>query len=117
MTTLSEDQQNALQLFQEISQIDDIDLCQDILRENHWDVETAVESFVAGRRTSSSRTEGTPYQRNVSSGSNASNEGFGTSSSRNRQNNAASANSRSSATSAANENNFFSFLDSKISTT
>ena len=110
MTTLSEDQQNALQLFQEISQIDDIDLCQDILRENHWDVETAVESFVAGRRTSSSRTEGTPYQRNVSSGSNASNEGFGTSSSRNRQNNAASANSRSSATSAANENNFFSFL-------
>ena len=113
MTSLSEDQQNALSLFQEISQIDDIDLCQDILRENHWDVETAVESFVSGRRPNPSRMEGTPYQRNVSSSSNSetTTTPVSTSSSRGLQNN--SSNSRSSNTaraSAANDNNFFSLL-------
>lgn len=50
---LTSEQQNNLQLFQEISQISDVELCVDILRENHWNVETAVDAFVQGRRTRS----------------------------------------------------------------
>lgn len=60
-SSLSPEQQNSLQLFQEISQIPDIDLCQDILRENHWDVESAVESFVSGRRPASSTTSSASF--------------------------------------------------------
>ena len=66
MTSLTPEQQNSLQLFQEISQIPDVDLCQDILRENHWDVETAVESFVQGRRIS--RPDGVSPVRQRSTG-------------------------------------------------
>ena len=111
MTSLSEDQQNALSLFQEISQINDLELCRDILRENHWDVETAVESFTTGRR--SSRTEGTPYQRNISSGNNSedTSASFDTSSSRGRQNNSTQpSNSSTAGTLARNDSSFFSLL-------
>lgn len=47
---LTAEQQERLHVFQEISQIPDQELCADILRENNWDIETAVDSFVQGRR-------------------------------------------------------------------
>ena len=45
---LTTQQQTNLQLFQEISQITDIELCIEILSEYSWNVESAVESFVHG---------------------------------------------------------------------
>lgn len=99
---LSDEQQNALQLFQEISQINDIDLCRDILGENHWDVESAVEAFVSGRRASTSRSEGTPYQRNTSSSS-SDDIALGTSSSRGRRGN--TSDSSTAVTNASNNTN------------
>jgi len=47
---ITPEQQESLLVFQEISQISDAELCADILRENNWNIETAVESFVQGRR-------------------------------------------------------------------
>jgi hypothetical protein len=51
-SALTAEQQERLLVFQEISQISDQELCVDILRENNWDIETAVDSFVQGRRPS-----------------------------------------------------------------
>eukprot|EP01041_Mallomonas_annulata_P007510 gene7510-15368_t len=53
-TPLSNEQQNSLQLFQEISQITDINLCIDILNRNRWNVDLAIESFIHNRGSTSS---------------------------------------------------------------
>lgn len=50
---LTNAQIDSLQIFQEISQIHDSDTCIDILTQNRWDVDLAVESFISGRRTAS----------------------------------------------------------------
>jgi hypothetical protein len=43
---LSSEQQVSLQLFQEISQIDDDEVCIQILTEHSWNVDIAVDSFM-----------------------------------------------------------------------
>ena len=48
-SNISTEQENKIQTFQEITQIPDRDLCIDILRENNWDVELSIDSFVHGR--------------------------------------------------------------------
>jgi len=45
---LTAKQRADLELFREITQISDIDLCMEILGENRWNVESAVDSFVQG---------------------------------------------------------------------
>lgn len=63
MEGLSERQREALLTFQEISQIEDISLSLQILEENGWDIDSAVDNFMSfGHRSSSS---------NFSSGSSA----------------------------------------------
>ena len=48
-SNISTEQENKILTFQEITQIPDRDLCIDILRENNWDVELSIDSFVHGR--------------------------------------------------------------------
>lgn len=56
------EQQDKIQLFQEISQLSDPILCREILEENGWNVDAAVDSFMSGRSSGSrnSRTSSAP---------------------------------------------------------
>lgn len=46
---LNAEQQQKLQAFQELTQINDSSLCTEILQQNNWDVNAAVDNFMHGR--------------------------------------------------------------------
>ena len=59
---LSPEHQQRLQIFQEITQISDVPLCTEILEQNGWNVDVAVENFVQGR-SSQPRTDSSSRNR------------------------------------------------------
>ena len=54
LTHLTSSQRNSLEVFQEVTQMEDIGVCLDIMNQNGWDVDHAIESFIQNRGTGSS---------------------------------------------------------------
>lgn len=53
---LSPTQLNSLNLFREITQVDDVDICRQVLESNSWNVDRAVDIFLTGGAHSSEPT-------------------------------------------------------------